>query len=131
MEKPTRHNRDWSSAGANAPENIENTPVQTTLSVHEASLRTRIFQGAGIAVFMMLFRITARENLPPSAMQILLMFLALALGGGVGGAVFYLTDGWRSRGGALRTLANVSSLLAYCLITGGVLVLLFVIHGSE
>ena len=82
-------------------------------SVHNAPLRTRLLQGAGLAAFMTVFESVARGDRGTLAERIGLVLVASA-GGAVGGVVYYATDAWRARGGILKTTANVLSLLAYC-----------------
>jgi hypothetical protein len=44
-----------------------------------------------------------------------LSFVLASLSGGVGGVVYYFTDGLRAAGGVAKTFANVVSILAYCI----------------
>ena len=50
-----------------------------------------------------------------------LVLTSAALGGMVGGAVYYATDPMRLEGRGRKVLANVLTLLAYLLAIGGVL----------
>ena len=93
--------------------------------IHEAPLLTRILQGAGLAAALTVFRVFAGFGPRRSPSTILIALGAVALGGGAGGAVYYATDSWRAQGGVRRTFANVGSLLAYCLATGLMVVLVY------
>ncbi len=82
-------------------------------------------QGLGLALLLVVFRMGAgllaasiRWN------EVIMVGAAASLGGVLGGATFYATDGWRIAGGWRRTLANVLSLLAYCAGAGGAILLL-------
>ena len=82
-------------------------------SMHAASLRMRMLQGAGLAAFMTIFEALVRGAQTTLAERVGVMLVASA-GGAVGGVVYYATDAWRARGGVTKTMANVLSLLAYC-----------------
>ena len=58
-----------------------------------------------------------------SVADIAISVVAVTVGGGAGGVIYCATDGWRARGGAWRTVANVGSLLGYCLVAVGALFL--------
>jgi hypothetical protein len=83
---------------------------------HDAPLKTRVLQGMGLAAFMTMFRIVfSGEKM--RFKERLLLLVVVSVGGGAGGVIYYATDAWRARGGALKTTANVVSLLAYCAVT--------------
>ena len=84
-----------------------------TEAVHAEPLRARMLQGAGLAAFMTIFESLVRGDRLSLLERIGLVLVASA-GGAVGGVAYYATDGWRVRGGAVKTVANVLSLLAYC-----------------
>ena len=84
-----------------------------TESIHDAPLRTRILQGAGLAALMTVFETLVRGD-PSGLGERLALLVVASAGGAVGGVVYYSTDAWRFRGGALKTTANVLSLLGYC-----------------
>ena len=93
--------------------------------LHAAPLSTRFLQGAGLAVALTLLRVLpalSAGRLTPGLS--IIAVVGVSLGGGVGGLVYYATDGWRVRGGMRRTFANVGSLLAYCFATLGALAVL-------
>lgn len=93
------------------------------------SLGTRVLQGIGLVwaltLFSMGFRaITAASSFSFPEIRVLVgLALALAAGGAAGGVTYYYTEPLRRRGGWWRTLANVLSLLAYCLLLFGLLLL--------
>ena len=92
-------------------------------NVHDAPLVTRILQGAGLAVVVTVFGFASGFKGRLSVADIAISVVAVSLGGGVGGVIHYATDSWRARGGAWRTVANVGSLLGYCLVAVGALFL--------
>ena len=85
-------------------------------SVREAPLRIRILQGMGMGALLMALRIPAiaGSRSMPTLGRALELVVVVAVGGGVGGAVYYFTDSLRAQAGWRKTLANVLSLLAYC-----------------
>jgi len=94
-------------------------------SIHGASLGTRILQGAGLAAGLTVFRVVAGFGSGLNAWQVSAGFAAAAVGGGAGGIIYYATDGLRAAGGMKRTFANVVSLLVYCFVAFGALILVF------
>jgi hypothetical protein len=84
--------------------------------IHDAPLKTRVLQGMGLAAFMTVFRVLFSGEKVGFKERALLL-VVVSVGGGAGGVVYYATDAWRARGGALKTTANVVSLLAYCAVT--------------
>lgn len=86
---------------------------------HGAPLRARMFQGAILVAFLTLLRLPTAlgESIPIGFF--LLAVAVVAVGGAVGGAVYYATDRLRARGTWRRTFANVFSLLAYAGFTLG------------
>ena len=97
--------------------------------IHRASLSTRFLQGAALAAGLTFLRVIPilGKNFPIA----LVLLVAVSLGGGAGGMVYYATDVWRVRGGMHRTAANVVSLLVYCFVTAGLVVLLSSALGVE
>ncbi len=87
--------------------------------VHDASLSTRVLQGLALAVFMTLFRVIAGVVSAKtfSIDETAILFGSVSLGGAAGGAAYYATDHLRAVGGWRKTVANVVSLLVYCLAT--------------
>ena len=86
-----------------------------------ASLATRVVQGMALAlgftvVRMLLGPVAGLRSPLPSAQGLAILALLLCVAGGIGGAAYYSTEGWRSRGGWRKTAANVAALLAYCLL---------------
>ena len=84
-------------------------------------LATRMVQGVGLAIGITLFRVLVGPlvGLPPSLPSLVAVggwAVLIAAAGGLGGAVYYMTEGWRRQGGWRKTAANVASLLAYCLL---------------
>jgi hypothetical protein len=67
-------------------------------SVHEESLGIRMLHGAGLAAGLTVFRLLAGLGTGSSMLQILVGLAAVALGGGVAGAVYCATDGLRATG---------------------------------
>ena len=72
-----------------------------------------MLQGAGLAALMTIVETVARGERSALIARVGILLVASA-GGAVGGVAYYVTDPWRTRGGVLRTTANVLSLLAYC-----------------
>ena len=99
--------------------------------IHRAPLLTRFLQGAGLAGGLTALRLVPAIGKSLSLGQVVVGLVAVSLGGGVGGVVYYATDPLRVRGGMRRTFANVLSLLVYCLATVGLLLLLGSIVGLE
>ena len=100
------------------------TEPQISASVHGASLRTRMLQGAGVAAALTVVNLLVRGVQLDVPSSMLVAFLAaIAICGAAGGATYYATDGLRARGGSDRTLANVASLLVYALLGFGMIVL--------
>jgi D-arabinose 1-dehydrogenase-like Zn-dependent alcohol dehydrogenase len=65
--------------------------------VHEAPLRTRMFQGAGATILLGAVNLAVLFRRSPSTLgQLLVFFVALAIGGSVGGVVYYATDSLRA-----------------------------------
>jgi len=93
--------------------------------VHRKPLLTRVGQGAGLVVFMTLFRALGGMAGGMSTGKFFVVLGAAAIGGGAGGAAYYATDPWRARGGARKTFANVVSILAYAAVAVLALVLAF------
>ena len=91
--------------------------------LHGAPLHTRFLQGAGLAAGLTVLRMFAVST-KFTVGQLLFGLVGISLGGGIGGTVYYATDRLRVRGGMRRTLANVTSLLAYCFATIGIILLL-------
>ena len=85
--------------------------------IHRAPLGTRILQGMALPSGIFLLRMVAAGGIGASVRQVLAAASLVAVGGGAGGAVYYATDGWRVRGGAAKTAANVLSLLVYGILT--------------
>jgi hypothetical protein len=85
---------------------------------------TRFLQGAGLAGGLTALRLLPAVGKGFTAGQVFVGLVAVSLGGGLGGLVYYATNPLRVRGGARRTFANVVSLLAYCFATIGLLLLL-------
>ncbi len=79
-----------------------------------------------MAGFLALLRVPslARESFA----NILLFTGGVAIAGGVGGVVYYATDGLRTGGSWRKTLANVLTLLVYCF---GALVLIYLAFGPR
>ena len=95
---------------------------------HGAPLSTRILQGMGLVAFMMLFRIAMYRGAGLSLGQTIVGFVLASLSGGVGGMVYYFTDGLREAGGVAKTFANVISILAYCIVAFAAVILVFGFH---
>ena len=82
----------------------------------------RILQGAALALFVTAFRLMlGSENAAMRRVDLTILTIAVAIGGGAGGAAWYALDALRVRGPGQRILANVLSLLAYVVATVGVL----------
>jgi hypothetical protein len=84
--------------------------------LHDAPLKTRVLQGMGLAALMTVVRVVFSGSDVGFRERVLLL-VVVSVGGGAGGVIYYATDVWRARGGALKTTANVLSLLAYCAVT--------------
>jgi hypothetical protein len=86
-------------------------------------------QGAMMAFAWTLVSFTIFEKPEVSASQPLFAggLTAVAVGGGLGGAVYYATEGLRARGGWRKTLANVLSILAYAGFVFGVFLCLLLL----
>lgn len=81
---------------------------------HGASLSTRVLQGTALALFLTAFQLLfGSQDKGLTGAQLFVLSAGVALGGGVGGAVYFALDGLRVRGGWRKTVANVLSLLAY------------------
>ena len=96
------------------------------IPLHGASLGMRVLQGMALPSGFFLLRLLGAGGAGVSVPQVLGMVGLVAVGGGAGGAVYYATDAWRVRGGMARTMANVLSLLVYCLVTGILVFWLFI-----
>lgn len=87
-------------------------------STHGASLPRRVLQGTALALFLTAFQILfGSKGKDLSSAQLSVLSAGVALGGGVGGAVYFALDGLRARGGWRRIGANALSLLAYAAAT--------------
>src|SRR5512142_351140 len=95
---------------------------------HGAPLGTRVLQGMGLIAFMTLGRIVVYRGEGLSIGQLAVGLLLASLSGGVGGVVYYFTDGLRAAGGLAKTFANVVSILAYCIAA---LVAIFLVFGLD
>ena len=80
-----------------------------------------MLQGAGAVVGLTLFNLLFRWPAGAQTWMLVPVLAVGALGGAMGGGVWYATDDPRSRGGWRKTLANVTSLLAYGLFVFGAL----------
>jgi len=91
------------------------------------TLKDRAWQGVRYFAFASLF--TAAPALFRGEFLMFVGAVAVsAIAGAGGGAVYFATDRLRARGGAIRTFANVITLLGFCaaaIAVLGVLVLLF------
>jgi hypothetical protein len=94
-------------------------------NVHTATLGARVLQGAGLGAAIAVLRFMVGFGAELQTGQIIVGLLAVAIGGGFGGVVYYATDALRCKGSAGRTIANVVSLLVYCLVTIACLMLVF------
>src|SRR4051812_40484451 len=76
--------------------------------LHGASLRSRVLQGAGLAILLTLFRFIVYAANPRSfsVAQFGLLFGAVTIGGATGGMMYYGTDRWRVVGGWRKILAK-------------------------
>ena len=95
--------------------------IQT--SVRRTPLRTRMLQGVAHIVFLTVFLALfspAQER--PRAQELAVVLIVGAIAGAAGGATYYLTDGWRLRGGWRKAAANIGTLLAYLAAASGLLV---------
>ena len=93
------------------------------MNIHEASLRTRVFQGVFLSTFIAVGRVFvygAHSALAEGAA----VLVGAALAGAGGGVIFYASDGWRVRGGIAKSLANIGTLFAYVVLSGGLIFLL-------
>ena len=81
-------------------------------------LRTHALQGARAALvvwlLIFLFGGIANENGMKAIKFMLLPLVTMSVGGAVGGLVYHATGTWRRRGGGRRVVANVASMLAFC-----------------
>jgi hypothetical protein len=93
--------------------------------IHGASLSTRVLQGMGLVAFVMLARIILYRGAGLPLGELAVAFVLASISGGVGGVVYYFTDGLRAAGGLAKTFANVISILAYCIVAFAALILVF------
>lgn len=96
---------------------------QYEIPLHRASLSTRFLQGAGLAAGLSAWTLVPHAGRTFTLWQGVLGLLAASLGGGIAGLVYYATDTLRVQSGRRRTLANVMTLLVYCLVTIGLMLL--------
>ena len=83
-------------------------------TVHRKSVIARMLEGAALIAFLSLFTMFNRSARSEFAVSTrVIMFLLASLAGAVGGVAYYASDTWRARGGIFKTVANVSSILAY------------------
>lgn len=81
------------------------------------SLKKRVLQGGGFAMFLVVFSITlVGDGEGQSVRSIVLPLLLVPLAGCIGGVVFYITDPMRQERGWWRAAANIVSVMAYCLL---------------
>ena len=94
---------------------------------HEAPLRTRVYQGAVLAIVLTAVRLALDPHALTglSTVQVTLLVGAIAVAGAVAGGGYYVTDGLRAAGGWRRTSANVVALLAFCALACAIVVVLF------
>ena len=93
------------------------------MNVHDAPLRTRILQGVFLSTFIAVGRVLvygAHSAFAEGAA----VLLGAALAGAGGGVLFYASDGWRTRGGIAKSLANIGTLFVYVVLSGGLIFLL-------
>jgi hypothetical protein len=93
--------------------------------IHGAPLSTRVLQGMGLVAFAMLARIIIYRGAGLPLGGLAVAFVLASISGGVGGVVYYFTDGLRAAGGLAKTFANVISILAYCTVAFAALILVF------
>lgn len=97
---------------------LENqSDVAKSPTVHEKPLRTRMVEGAVMIAVASLFTmfVPVRPWDPPESLGSRVIALILAsCAGAAGGVVYYASDSLRARGGLFKTVANVASILAYC-----------------
>jgi hypothetical protein len=95
-----------------------------TADVHGARLTIRLLQGTFLSIFVTTGRLLVAPD-DWSASERTAALLAAALAGAAAGGIFYATDGLRARGGLVRSLANIGTLLSYALLVGIAALLLF------
>src|SRR5215213_3127723 len=94
--------------------------------IDRTDLSARMAQGAGAAVFLTIVNVAVRSAWGEGAPPVVGALGLLAASGGAGavaGAVYYVTESLRSRGGWRKTTANVATLLAFCAAAVGLLLL--------
>lgn len=89
--------------------------------MHAAPLLTRALQGAGVAAVLVIlfFWLGGDPNpnyLGGSRIWMVLPLILVPAAGALGGPIFYLADDLRYQGGWKKNLANIISILAYCLL---------------
>ena len=92
--------------------------ASTAPSIHRASMRTRMLQGAGIAfVLIALFLYTAGEGNPewPRFWRVRPLII-VPLAGSMGGVFYYYMDQVRALGGWSRGAADFISLIAFIIV---------------
>jgi uncharacterized integral membrane protein len=96
-------------------------PMQTQNQqkpLHKASLMTRAFQGAGIALLLIILLLLQVRNPDPAWPKFWMIrpLIVVSCGGAMGGVVFYMMDQLRQQGGGKKILANILSLLLFVFI---------------
>ncbi len=86
-----------------------------------------MLQGAGLAAFLTLFRLVlySRRSGAPSVSEDLALILLAGAAGGVAGLVYFATDTLREHSGWRRTMANVATLLIWCVIVFALVMVAF------
>jgi hypothetical protein len=92
------------------------------------TLKDRAWQGARYFAFASLFS-AAPALLHRDFMMFAGVFVLSAVAGAGGGAIYFATESLRARGGGLRTLANVITLLGFCAAAIALLLLAVLVFG--
>ena len=86
----------------------------------------------GLIAFMTLGRMIVYGAGGVSLWQLAVTLVLASLSGGLGGVVYYFTDGLRAAGGVAKTFANVVTIFAYCIVALAAMFLIFpLIFGSD
>lgn len=93
---------------------------------NRSTLQTRVRQGAGTAVVATVANVAYLHAVGQAALGLgagVTLLVASASAGAVGGVVFYHTTPLRERAGWRKTVADVLTLLAFCLAVSAILFL--------
>lgn len=87
----------------------------TKKTIHKASLRKRMLQGASIALLFISFYLYKADEPDPNwpSLWIARPLLVVPIAGAMGGALYYYLDYLRYQGGWKKALAFLLSLIGY------------------